>query len=92
MDMLPSTTEYRETWLSGFPFFHQAGHFVCSCAMTWAATQILIPDPRNVQLIDRAAAYRLSNIQPIDIETTERHLRDGGATCKGQNSRKKATG
>jgi long-chain acyl-CoA synthetase len=41
----------KETWLSGFPFFHQAGLFVCSCAMTWAATQILIPDPRNVDHI-----------------------------------------
>ena len=41
----------KETWLSGFPIFHQAGLFVCSCAMTWAATQILIPDPRNVDHI-----------------------------------------
>ena len=40
-----------ETWLSGFPFFHQAGLFVCSCAMAFAATQILIPDPRNVEHI-----------------------------------------
>jgi len=41
----------KETWLSGFPIFHQAGLFVCSCAMAWAATQILIPDPRNVDHI-----------------------------------------
>jgi len=41
----------KETWLSGFPIFHQAGLFVCSCAMAFAATQILIPDPRNVDHI-----------------------------------------
>ena len=41
----------NETWLSGFPMFHQAGLFVSSCALAWAATQILIPDPRNVEHI-----------------------------------------
>jgi long-chain acyl-CoA synthetase len=41
----------KDVWLSGFPMFHQAGLFVSSCAMAWAATQILIPDPRNVDHI-----------------------------------------
>lgn len=41
----------KETWVSGFPMFHQAGLFVASCAMAWAATQCLIPDPRNVDHI-----------------------------------------
>lgn len=38
----------KEVWLSGFPMFHQAGLFVCACGMSWAATQVLVPDPRNV--------------------------------------------
>jgi long-chain acyl-CoA synthetase len=41
----------KEVWVSGFPMFHQAGLFVSSCAMAWAATQCLIPDPRNVEHI-----------------------------------------
>lgn len=41
----------REVWLSGFPMFHQAGLFVSTCALAWAATQCLIPDPRNVDHI-----------------------------------------
>ncbi|MBI9085276.1 MAG: AMP-binding protein [Desulfobacterales bacterium] len=41
----------KEVWLSGFPMFHQAGLFVCTCALAWAATQVLIPDPRNVDHI-----------------------------------------
>lgn len=38
----------KELWVSGFPMFHQAGLFVCSCGMAYGATQVLIPDPRNV--------------------------------------------
>ena len=41
----------REIWVSGFPMFHQAGLFVSTCALAWAATQCLIPDPRNVEHI-----------------------------------------
>jgi acyl-CoA synthetase (AMP-forming)/AMP-acid ligase II len=41
----------KEVWVSGFPIFHQAGLFVTTCAMAWAATQCLIPDPRNVEHI-----------------------------------------
>ena len=41
----------KEVWVSGFPMFHQAGLFVSSCALAWAATQCLIPDPRNVDHI-----------------------------------------
>ena len=41
----------REIFLAGFPIFHQAGLFVSSCAMAWAGTQILIPDPRKTEHI-----------------------------------------
>ncbi len=41
----------KEVWLSGFPMFHQAGLFVCTCGMAYGGTQILIPDPRNVEHI-----------------------------------------
>jgi len=37
----------KDILLSGFPIFHQAGLFIASSAMAWAATQILIPDPRD---------------------------------------------
>jgi acyl-CoA synthetase (AMP-forming)/AMP-acid ligase II len=40
-----------DVWLSGFPIFHQAGLFVASCALAGAQTQILIPDPRNLEHI-----------------------------------------
>ena len=38
-------------WLTGFPMFHMAGLFIASCALAWAETLILIPDPRNVDHI-----------------------------------------
>lgn len=41
----------KEVWLSGFPMFHQAGLFVSSSALAWGETQVLIPDPRNVEHI-----------------------------------------
>jgi acyl-CoA synthetase (AMP-forming)/AMP-acid ligase II len=41
----------EETWLTGFPMFHMAGLFISTCALAWAQTQILIPDPRNVDHI-----------------------------------------
>ena len=49
----------KEVWLSGFPIFHQAGLFVCSCGMSWAATQVLVPDPRNVaHIVGEYKKYR----------------------------------
>jgi long-chain acyl-CoA synthetase len=46
----------EEIWISGFPMFHQAGLFVANCALSWTATQILVPDPRNVDHIVQEAA------------------------------------
>ena len=41
----------KETWVSGFPMFHQAGLYVSVCCMAYGGTQCLIPDPRNVDHI-----------------------------------------
>ena len=41
----------NEVLLTGFPMFHQAGLFVASSALARAYTQILIPDPRNLDHI-----------------------------------------
>ena len=41
----------QETFISGFPFFHLAGMFFNLAALFFAATQILIPDPRDTKLI-----------------------------------------
>jgi len=38
-------------WLTGFPMFHMAGLFIASCGLAWGETQILIPDPRNLDHI-----------------------------------------
>jgi long-chain acyl-CoA synthetase len=49
----------KEIWECGFPMFHQAGLFIMTCALCWAATQILIPDPRNTQhIIKEMAQYQ----------------------------------
>lgn len=49
----------QEVWACGFPMFHQAGLFVMTCALCWAATQILIPDPRNTaHIIKELAKYK----------------------------------
>lgn len=39
-----------KTWMSAFPLFHLAGLFVSTMSMVCAGTQILIPDPRNIEL------------------------------------------
>ena len=41
----------KETYCSGFPFFHLAGLGVCMASMALGFTQILIPDPRNTRHI-----------------------------------------
>ncbi len=41
----------KEMFISGFPMFHMAGLFVAMCGLSWAATQALIPDPRNTDHI-----------------------------------------
>lgn len=41
----------KDTWISGFPFFHQAGLFIATFCMSNGSTQVLIPDPRNVEHI-----------------------------------------
>jgi acyl-CoA synthetase (AMP-forming)/AMP-acid ligase II len=41
----------KETYCSGFPFFHLAGLGVCMVAMGMGFTQTLIPDPRNTKHI-----------------------------------------
>lgn len=46
----------KEVWLSGFPMFHQAGLFIMTCALSWAITQVLIPDPRNTDHIVKELA------------------------------------
>lgn len=49
----------QEVWACGFPMFHQAGLFIMTCALCWAATQILIPDPRNkAHIIKELAQYK----------------------------------
>ncbi len=49
----------RETYCSGFPFFHLAGLGVCMASMSLGFTQILIPDPRDTRHICREfARYR----------------------------------
>jgi len=40
-----------EVWLTGFPMFHMAGLFVSMSALTTGATQVLVPDPRNLDHI-----------------------------------------
>ena len=40
-----------ETFLSGFPMFHSAGLFVGMSSLTAAASQCIIPDPRNTDHI-----------------------------------------
>jgi len=41
----------KETYCSGFPFFHLAGLGVCMASMALGFTQTLIPDPRNTKHI-----------------------------------------
>ena len=41
----------KEIFISGFPFFHLAGMFFNLGAIHYAATQLLIPDPRDVKYI-----------------------------------------
>jgi acyl-CoA synthetase (AMP-forming)/AMP-acid ligase II len=41
----------NEVWLTAFPLFHIAGLFVSSCALTLGSTQILIPNPRDLDHI-----------------------------------------
>jgi acyl-CoA synthetase (AMP-forming)/AMP-acid ligase II len=49
----------KETYCSGFPFFHLAGLGVCMSSMSKGFTQILIPDPRNTEHICKEfARYR----------------------------------
>lgn len=43
-------TEPGRTWMSAFPMFHMAGLFISTIALAFAGTQILIPDPRNIDL------------------------------------------
>jgi long-chain acyl-CoA synthetase len=45
-----SKAEPRKTWMSAFPLFHMAGLFISTMALTFAGTQVLIPDPRNIEL------------------------------------------
>ncbi|MFX1420027.1 MAG: AMP-binding protein [Promethearchaeota archaeon] len=41
----------KEIFISGFPFFHLAGMFFNLGAVHYGATQLLIPDPRDVNYI-----------------------------------------
>ncbi|MCK4370002.1 MAG: AMP-binding protein [Candidatus Lokiarchaeota archaeon] len=41
----------KEIFISGFPLFHLAGMFFNLGAVNYAATQLLIPDPRDVNYI-----------------------------------------
>ncbi len=51
----------KELFVSGFPMFHLAGLFVAMCGLCWAATQVLIPDPRNTDhIIAELDKYRPS--------------------------------
>jgi acyl-CoA synthetase (AMP-forming)/AMP-acid ligase II len=48
----------KEVFLTGFPMFHQAGLYLATCMMVWAGTQVLIPDPRNLEhIIGQWKAY-----------------------------------
>ena len=38
-------------WLSAFPMFHSAGLFVACCTIGFGQSQVLIPDPRNLELV-----------------------------------------
>ncbi|MFX1594219.1 MAG: AMP-binding protein [Promethearchaeota archaeon] len=44
-------TRGKEIFISGFPFFHLAGMFFNLGAVHYGATQLLIPDPRDVNYI-----------------------------------------
>ncbi len=46
----------KETYCSGFPFFHLAGLGVCMASMAMGFTQLLIPDPRNTKHICKEIA------------------------------------
>jgi long-chain acyl-CoA synthetase len=49
----------KETFLSGFPFFHLAGLMLAMTALTFAGTQILVPNPRDTDHICKEIArYR----------------------------------
>ena len=41
----------KEVFLTGFPMFHLAGLYLTTCMMVWGGTQVLIPDPRNLEHI-----------------------------------------
>lgn len=41
----------KETYCSGFPFFHLAGLGLCMSSMAFGFSKILIPDPRNTKHI-----------------------------------------
>jgi long-chain acyl-CoA synthetase len=38
----------KDTWISGFPMFHQAGLFIANFCLFTGSAQVLVPDPRNV--------------------------------------------
>jgi acyl-CoA synthetase (AMP-forming)/AMP-acid ligase II len=52
-----------ETFCSGFPFFHVAGMILASTCMASGFTQILVPDPRNIDYL----CDSMTRIQPTFI-------------------------
>ncbi len=59
----------KETYCSGFPFFHLAGLGVCMASMGLGFTQTLIPDPRNTKHIckeiDRHRPTLMTNVPSL---------------------------
>ena len=47
----PAANPGEDTYISGFPFFHLAGLQFCLQTVYMAATQILVPDPRDTNYI-----------------------------------------
>ncbi len=57
------TERGRGCWLSAFPMFHVAGLFVACFTVGMGQAQVLIPDPRNLELVTNGIkAHRPSSI------------------------------
>jgi acyl-CoA synthetase (AMP-forming)/AMP-acid ligase II len=57
----------EDVGLSAFPLFHQAGNFLAMWAMPLATSQVLIPNPRDLQFIISA----IKKFRPTEIKKRE---------------------
>ena len=65
----------KETFLSGFPFFHLAGLMLAMTALAFAGTQILVPNPRDTDHICKEIArYRPTIL--VNVPTLYQMLMD----------------